>query len=1146
MNHLPSKWISSALAVGLAISPAIAGAYAYAPGDLILYFQKDGGANTVYADLGNAATDFRGTAAGSDAPNKKQFLNVNAALTSAFGSGWATDATIYVGVAGVWGTDKYDTSLQNGDPSRTLYVSRSRDSVGSVGAASSAAWSMNTDGGMTTAALQISQQNNAFANNYPGVQVTVATSDVTTAIQNNNPFLSAGIQGTAFQVFGGGVQQGGYAGNFGTFGDAGPVKFALDLYRILGRTDVAGQVGGVARQGSYEGTVTVDSSGQVSFIAQKPNYSPGDLVLAIQQQGGTNTVYANLGNAATKFRGTAAGVDTLDQVNFLDISAAMTTAFGAGWATDPNIYIGAAGVWGTDQYSSDLQDGDPSRTVYVSRSRVSMGTLGTANSAAWSMNTDGGMTTAAAQIIQQNNAYANNYGTQVAVSPTDVSKIDENNPFLTPGTQGTAFQVFGGGVQQGGMSGNFGNFGAAGSVKFALDLYRILGKTTVAGQVAGNLRSGSFEGTLTLSSSGKVSFITQKPVYSPGDLVLAIQQQGDTNTVYANLGSATSQFRGNSAGVDVANQVNFLDISTALATAFGSGWATDPSIYIGAVGVWGTDQYSTDLQDGDPSRTLYVSRSRVSMGTIGAANSAAWSMNTDGGMTTAAAQITQQNNAYANNYGTQVAVSPTDVSKIDENNPFLTPGTQGTAFQVFGGGVQQGGMAGNFGNFGAAGSVKFALDLYRILGKTSVTGQVAGNLRGGSFEGTLTLSSSGKVSFITQKPVYSPGDLVLAIQQQGGTNTVYANLGSAATQFRGNSAGADLANQVNFLDISATLTSAFGSGWATDPNIYVGAAGVWGTDQYSVDLQDGDPSRTIYVSRSRDSVGTVGTANSAAWSMNTDGGMTTAAAQITQQNNAYANNYGMQVAVSPTDVSKIDENNPFLTPGTQGTAFQVFGGGVQQGGLTGTIGTFGDAGTVKFALDLYRILGKTGVTGQVSGNLRGGSFEGTITINSSGKVSFIAQGPPPSAFDTWMSAFPAISAAGDKLPGANPSGDGMNNLAKFAFGGNPSSGADKGSQLVNTVDANADSVKDFSLTLQVRVGATFTAGPNNTMISNKVDGISYRIEGSTDLVNWTSQVSEVTSLGSGSPKTGYVFKTFRLNAGSGLSGKGFLHAFVTQ
>jgi len=905
MNHLPSKWISSALAVGLAISPAIAGAYAYAPGDLILYFQQEGGTKTVYADLGNAATDFRGTAAGPDAPNKKLFLNVNAALISAFGSGWATDATIYVGVAGVWGTDKYDATLQDSDPTRTLYVSRPRDSVGTVGAAGSAAWSMNTDGGMTTGAGQITQQNSAFPTNYPGVQVTVATSDVTTAIQNNNPFMSAGLQGTAFQVFGGGVQQGGYTGNFGTFGDAGLVKFALDLYRILGRTDVAGQVGGVAKQGSYEGTVTVDSSGQVSFIAQKPNYSPGDLVMAIQQQGGTNTVYANLGSAATKFRGTAAGVDTLDQVNFLDISAAMTTAFGSGWATDPNIYVGAAGVWGTDQYSSDLQDGDPSRTVYVSRSRGSMGTIGTANSAAWSLNSNGGMTTAAVQITQQNNAYASNYGTQVAVSPTDVSKIVNNNPFLIPGTQGTAFQEFGGGVQQGGMTGNFGNFGAAGSVKFALDLYRILGKTGVAGQVAGNLRSGSFEGT-------------------------------------------------------------------------------------------------------------------------------------------------------------------------------------------------------------------------------------------------LTLSGSGKVSFITQKPVYSPGDLVLAIQQQGGTNTVYANLGSAATQFRGTATGADVANQVNFLDISAALTSAFGSGWATDPNIYVGAAGVWGTDQYSVDLQDGDPSRTIYVSRSRDSVGTVGTANSAAWSMNSDGSMTTAAVQITQQNNAYAGNYATQVAVSPTDVSKIVNNNPFLIPGTQGTAFQVFGGGVQQGGLTGTIGTFGDAGTVKFALDLYRILGKTGVTGQVAGNLRSGSFEGTLTLNSGGMVSFIAQGPPPTAFDTWMSGFPAIAAAGDKLPGANPSGDGMNNLAKFAFGGDPGSGADKGSPLVKTVDANADSVKDFSLTLQMRAGATFTDGGNGTLISNTVDGISYRIEGSTNLVNWTSQVSEVTSLGSGSPKTGYVFKTFRLNGGSGLIGKGFIRAFVTQ
>ena len=50
-----------------------------------------------------------------------------------------------------------------------------------------------------------------------------------------------------------------------------------------------------------------------------------------------------------------------------------------------------------------------------------------------------------------------------------------------------------------------------------------------------------------------------------------------------------------------------------------------------------------------------------------------------------------------------------------------------------------------------------------------------------------------------------------------------------------------------------------------------------------------------------------------------------------------------------------------------------------------------------------------------------------------------------------------------------------------------------------------------------------------------------------DLVNWDSQVSEVTPhLGTGSLSSGYIFKTFRLNGGNGLVGKGFLRAVVVK
>jgi PEP-CTERM motif len=238
----------------------------YTPGDLVLFFQQEGGTNTIYANIGNAANLYRGTAAGSaDGVNRVNFLNLNSTLSTAFGSGWASDTSIYAGLAGVFNTSASSLILTDGDPSRTLYVSDSRTEVGTVGTASSNGRTVVTQTGQTSGASGINQQNNAFAVNYDSA-VTISLTSVS-LIDDKNPFLAPGLQGAAMNIFGGGIQQRGSADSFGTFGDAGPVEFALDLYRILGRNDLAGQVGGVTREGSYEGTVTIGTTGEVSFIA---------------------------------------------------------------------------------------------------------------------------------------------------------------------------------------------------------------------------------------------------------------------------------------------------------------------------------------------------------------------------------------------------------------------------------------------------------------------------------------------------------------------------------------------------------------------------------------------------------------------------------------------------------------------------------------------------------------------------------------------------------------------------------------------------------------------------------------------------------------------------------------------------------------
>ena len=94
-NTICNFLVSAASAIALAVMPAAAQNSAYAPGDLVLFFQKTGSSNTVYANLGNSATGFRGTAAGAaDGVNRVAFLDINTELKSAFGDDWATDATV--------------------------------------------------------------------------------------------------------------------------------------------------------------------------------------------------------------------------------------------------------------------------------------------------------------------------------------------------------------------------------------------------------------------------------------------------------------------------------------------------------------------------------------------------------------------------------------------------------------------------------------------------------------------------------------------------------------------------------------------------------------------------------------------------------------------------------------------------------------------------------------------------------------------------------------------------------------------------------------------------------------------------------------------------------------------------------------------
>ena len=152
-----------------------------------------------------------------------------------------------------------------------------------------------------------------------------------------------------------------------------------------------------------------------------------------------------------------------------------------------------------------------------------------------------------------------------------------------------------------------------------------------------------------------------------------------------------------------------------------------------------------------------------------------------------------------------------------------------------------------------------------------------------------------------------------------------------------------------------------------------------------------------------------------------------------------------------------------------------------------------------------------------------------------------------SAYATWASA-KGLTAANDAAT-ADPDGDGHNNLAEFAFDGHPLQAGNGVKSYVFTTDSDADvdTNNELVLTIAVRKDAPAFAG---SPLTSSIDGIVYTIEGSEDLLNFSSSVSAVpTPITTNLPATSsadYVYRSFSLSGTNNLPGKGFLRAKVTK
>ena len=142
----------------------------------------------------------------------------------------------------------------------------------------------------------------------------------------------------------------------------------------------------------------------------------------------------------------------------------------------------------------------------------------------------------------------------------------------------------------------------------------------------------------------------------------------------------------------------------------------------------------------------------------------------------------------------------------------------------------------------------------------------------------------------------------------------------------------------------------------------------------------------------------------------------------------------------------------------------------------------------------------------------------------------------PTPYDSWISSYyPGAGQTAERAKSANPDGDNLNNWGEFATDGNPSSGVNDGKIVGKIATVNSEQV--FTLTLPVRVGTVADpADPAGSELGLRQvdDGLSYKIQASTDLASWALTVTEVTGtdasaiqLGLPALSSGWVYRTFR-------------------
>jgi uncharacterized repeat protein (TIGR02543 family) len=273
MKSILRNFLLSAAGIALSLTAASAAPWPPAKGDLILGVQATGGTGAttnVFFNLGPAHTI-------RDTPSPGLAVNLDAELVAAFGAGWSARTDLYFGVianrSNATPSGLGSVAPENGDPARTIYVSR-----GAATAGTAPAWSGFSVSALGIAATGHAGQINAIDN------LTANGNEVATLSQGANPVEWANgwtafnpTPGAAYSTFSGGIQA-----------NINATAAIVDVFRIVSTSGVGTYVTSVTL--AANGDVTVAAAGApVSYFTVTPTATNGSIAGAA----GPDIVYAS-------------------------------------------------------------------------------------------------------------------------------------------------------------------------------------------------------------------------------------------------------------------------------------------------------------------------------------------------------------------------------------------------------------------------------------------------------------------------------------------------------------------------------------------------------------------------------------------------------------------------------------------------------------------------------------------------------------------------------------------------------------------------------------------------------------------------------------------------------------------------------------